>query len=435
MYLLRQYIPFLASIVAYMLIGYFVPRLEFELLMLLVIVVFANYYLIIKKFEAHFLYWFSIVFRLLFIFSTPALSDDYFRFIWDGRLLNLGENPFLNLPSFYYNSQLFSKELNSEIFNGLNSPNYFTVYPPVCQMIYFSATLFSKSILSSVVIMRLFIIFADLGVIYFGKKLLSHFRLEEKRMYWYALNPLIIIELTGNLHFEGIMLFFLLGAVYFLIQNKMVLGGVFYAFSINTKLIPLMFLPFFISILGIRKSLYLFAYIGAFTILLFAPYISKELITNFYSSIDLYFQKFEFNASLYYLFRWIGFQIYGYNIIQTLGKIFPILIFVSILALAFLRKDKQWNMIFENILFAFSIYLAFASIVHPWYISTLVLISIFTKYNYALLWSGLAFLSYWAYAHNLQENMWFIGLEYGVVFACVLWEITTKKIDKYGKVS
>jgi hypothetical protein len=51
-----------------------------------------------EKNNFNFLILISVLFRLLFFFSLPNLSQDFYRFIWDGRLILLGLNPFTNLP-------------------------------------------------------------------------------------------------------------------------------------------------------------------------------------------------------------------------------------------------------------------------------------------------------------------------------------------------
>ena len=47
--------------------------------------------------------WFVIVCALAFRFSlaglNPSLSDDLFRYMWDGRILSHGINPYSHIPS------------------------------------------------------------------------------------------------------------------------------------------------------------------------------------------------------------------------------------------------------------------------------------------------------------------------------------------------
>ena len=42
---------------------------------------------------------FAILFRLTLLFSEPGLSDDIYRYVWDGRVFANGINPFLYPPT------------------------------------------------------------------------------------------------------------------------------------------------------------------------------------------------------------------------------------------------------------------------------------------------------------------------------------------------
>jgi alpha-1,6-mannosyltransferase len=88
----------MVSAVAYYLLGYQVSRQNFPVVLLLFSLTFAAYAFLARKLPLKTGTWTGIFFRLLFLFSLPALSDDYFRFLWDGRLFAAGENPFLHLP-------------------------------------------------------------------------------------------------------------------------------------------------------------------------------------------------------------------------------------------------------------------------------------------------------------------------------------------------
>ncbi|NNL79080.1 MAG: hypothetical protein HKO67_01205, partial [Flavobacteriaceae bacterium] len=70
--------------------------------------------------------------------------------------------------------------------------------------------------------------------------------------------------------------------------------------------------------------------------------------------------------------------------------------------------------------------------VHPWYIATLLALGIFTRYRFALAWSFVVMLSYWAYSQpDFQENLILIAVQYGIVFSLFLLEIFG--VDVFGK--
>lgn len=388
----------------------------------------------LEKFNFRFLLGAAILFRLIFMFSLPNLSQDFYRFIWDGRLLLIHLNPYLYTPKELIASgnMLFSQSL--ELVNGMGrlSAGNYSNYPPLHQLFFGLAAIISgKSIVGAVVVMRVFIILADIGVFYFGRKLLKKLNLPENKIFWYLLNPFIIIELSGNLHFESIMLFFLVWALYLLHQKKWSWSAVVLACAVSVKLIPLLFLPLLFKKLGIKKAVGYYAVVAAVSFLLFLPFLTPGFVLNYTESIGLWFQKFEFNASVYYLIRWIGFQTHGYNIIGMAGKILPLFVFVFVLVLAFFRRNKTTPALLVNMLFAISVYFFFATTVHSWYLATPLLLSTFTKYKFAFVWSLVVILSYFAYSNpGFQENLWLISLEYTAVFGVLGMEIYKNEISK-----
>ncbi|WP_240462963.1 polyprenol phosphomannose-dependent alpha 1,6 mannosyltransferase MptB [Mesonia aquimarina] len=380
---------------------------------------------------------FALIFRLVFIGSLPNLSQDFYRFIWDGRLIAEGINPFLSTPKKLLEENFSAIAQTRILIDGmgsLNASNY-SNYPPVSQFVYGIAGFFAKkSILGSVVIMRLILIAADFGTLYFGKKLLKKLQLPSHRIFWFILNPFVILEFTGNLHFEGLMVFFLLSGIYFLVQKKWMFSAILIGFSISVKLLPLLILPLFFNYfrkkfkLGFVKLLGFYMLIFTTVFLTFIPFLSENLIQNYSDSVGLWFSKFEFNASVYYIIRWIGFQTVGWNIIGTVGKILPIIIFLGILGLTFFRKNYPEKKLLQNMLFAFCLYFLLSTTVHPWYLATPLLLSIFTKFRFLLLWSFLIVLSYSAYnTQEFQENMYLLALEYLLVVGFFTYELYYKR--------
>ncbi len=436
---------FIASCILYLWFAYHLTRIETTQLILLYIALFVFAYKIIKTsgFNFSLLVIFSIVFRVLFLFAIPNLSQDFYRFIWDGRLILEGLNPYLYTPDSLINSGELSIEQAQELYNGMGSlsSSHFSNYPPLNQLCFVIANLFpGQSILSAITGLRLVIIAADIGTLYFGKKLLERLNLPSNRIFWYILNPFIIIELTGNLHFEGVMIFFLMWALYLLHARKWKWAAVVLACSISIKLIPLMLLPLFFGWfnsnklndraekLGLIKLITFYTIVMATTLLLFLPFFSMEFITNYSKTVGLWFGNFEFNASIYYVARAIGYAITGYNEIAIIGKILPLISIIIILGFSFLKQNNSMSKLITSMLLALTCYLFLSTTVHPWYIATLLILSVFTNYKFPLVWSMVIVLSYLAYSNSTySENLWIISLEYVIVFSVFLWEIFIKK--------
>ncbi|MBK5212060.1 MAG: DUF2029 domain-containing protein [Flavobacteriaceae bacterium] len=438
------------SIAFYISFAFDLERSDFIKLITLYAALFFTAYLLIEKFKLNFwlLAGFGIVFRLVSIAAIPNLSQDFYRFLWDGRLLMQGVSPYLFTPDSLAATNFTvgqSTQLIDEM--GVLNATHFSNYPPINQLFFAVAALFAgKSILGSVIVLRVFIILADIGILYFGKKLLEKLNLPIKNIFWYFLNPFVIIEFTENLHFEGVMLFFFVWALYLLFKGKWFWAAVLIGISVSVKLIPFLFLPLFLkyfiskefpTALNWTVLLKFYSIIGITVLITFLPFLSSEFVEHFSSTLALWFQDFEFNASIYYVIRWIGFQVVGWNLIETVGKILPILVFLFVLGLAFFSlpaseseegKNKTPQHLITAMLFAVSFYFLLSTTVHPWYIATPLLLSVFTKYKFPIVWSFVVMLSYSAYGKDgFDENLWLVALEYIVVFGVAVWEIFLPK--------
>jgi alpha-1,6-mannosyltransferase len=400
-----------------------------------------------SKFNFWVLATFGIIIRLLFLTAIPNLSQDFYRFLWDGGLLNLGINPYVFSPDQLVNGDVAARNLTSlnaisnsktliEGMGPLNASHY-SNYAPINQLCFALVALFAKSsILGAVIGLRILMILADVGILYFGKKLLEKLKLPKRNIFWYFLNPFIIIELTGNLHFEGVMLFFLVWALYLIHKGKWFWAAVLIGISVSVKLLPLLLLPLFYKHLapkgfftkGFWKMKKFYWVIFGTIAIAFSPFLSKAFLYNFGATIGLWFQSFEFNASVYYIIRWIGFQTVGWNIIGTVGLILPLVVIFCVILLTFYRKNNTTQQLITGMLLAVSIYFLLSTTVHPWYVATPLLLSVFTKYKFPLVWSFMVFLSYAAYsAEGFSENLALVAIEYSAVIAVALWEFFQNK--------
>ncbi len=428
----------ISSILFYWNFAFNLERTDTIKLITLFLGLFFFYYKIIQLeyWNLKFLWISGILFRLPFLFAFPNLSQDFYRFIWDGELILSGINPYLFVPNSLIDHQEFLIPHASKLHEGMGelSAKHFSNYPPLSQVLFtISVFLSGKSILGSIIVMRVMIVLADIGILYFGRKLLKNLNLSPHLIFWYFLNPLILIELTGNLHFEGVMLFFFIWALYLLSINNWKWAAVIYSLSIGVKLIPILFLPLFLNYLGFKKSLGFYFIVGLSSLLLLVPFYSSDFISNYSATIGLWFSNFEFNAGLYNIIKQIAlyFDVKGYVLILSFGKFLPYLIIFMVLLFTFLRDNKKLLGVLSSMFWALTCYYLVSTTVHPWYIVFLVLLGIFTTYRFPMLWSCTIILSYWAYANaDFKENLWILAIEYSLVLAYMVYEIAGQNNKK-----
>ena len=417
-----MYSLLILSIAGYVLIGYFIERSNFELLTTVYSSLFLLSYLILKN-KRHYnfkvLLLSGVLFRFCLIFSTPALSDDFYRFFWDGRIQQLGFNPFDFTPRQFLNQN--SDAFLSQLFPYLNSPDYFSVYPQLSQILFNIVSVIGKdSLQTNLIAMKSIIFITEIGTLYLLSKLANNRKQDPSHLLIYLLNPLIIIELTGNIHLEAFMIFFFLLAVMLFDKQRFIGSATALSLSIQTKLLPILAVPFLIKKIGIKKT------IGYGLIcLLITVFISigsintSERLAHIAESLNLYYGKFEFNGGIYLFFRSIGWTVMGYNPIAILSKLMILFTLAGIL-IVYLKESDMLSGFF----WALIIYLGFAAIIHPWYLTPLVALSMFVKFRFILVWSALIPLSYISYKTlPYSENYWITGVEYLIVMGYLLWEV------------
>ncbi|MGB5237774.1 MAG: glycosyltransferase family 87 protein [Flavobacteriaceae bacterium] len=420
-----------ASTLFYFVFAYHLERSDFVRLIMLYGALFFFCFKLIQfeKWNLKFLVVTGILFRLVFLIALPGLSQDYFRFIWDGEMILQGINPYLFTPDSIMNEAVTIPANGNLLHKGMGelSSRNFSNYPPLNQIIFtVSAYLGSQKILGSVIAMRVFIILADLGILYFGRKLLKNLNKSPHLIFWYFLNPLIIIELTGNLHFEGVMFFFFVWSLFLLSKKNWWGAAILLALSIQIKLVPLIFLPLFLFYFNWKK-LILFYCVTTLTVLIVLwPFYIPEFSEHYTKTVGLWFSNFEFNAGLYNGLKQMALtlDIKPWHLIKTYGKITPFIVAIATLIFARRVKNEKLPALIVSMLWVLSIYYFLSTTVHPWYIISLVVLTLFSEYRFPLVWSAMIFLSYSAYGENrFEEQSWLLAIEYFVVFGFMIYEI------------
>ncbi len=164
--------------------------------------------------------------------APPALSDDLYRYLWDGRVLSHGLDPYARAPS---DPSLAS--LRDELWAHINHRELRTLYPPVAQLLFaicdtlaHAPTTFKLGMLGGHLL-------AIRAVALLAPKHTS------RAIVAYALNPLALSESALNGHVDVLAGAALAFAVLGLMTQRGLKTSLAIAAATGTKLVGLLLLP------------------------------------------------------------------------------------------------------------------------------------------------------------------------------------------------
>src|SRR6185369_407768 len=179
---------------------------------------------------------FAALFRLSIIFFPPYLSDDIYRYIWDGRVQAAGINPYRYIPAEEPLAQLRDENIYPHI-NRRETVR--TIYPPIAQAAFLLITRFSES----VTWMKAAMVGFEAIAIWALVALLASFGFARQRVLIYAWHPLAIWEFAGSGHADALAIAFIALALLARRKNAETLTGVLLACATCVKLFPIVLFP------------------------------------------------------------------------------------------------------------------------------------------------------------------------------------------------
>ncbi|MCH8332001.1 MAG: DUF2029 domain-containing protein, partial [Bacteroidetes bacterium] len=244
------------SLLLYFFCAYNLERAEFTTYLPTYLLLFVLYIFMVRS-ELDLKYGIiaGVCFRLILLMSIPNLSDDYFRFIWDGYLNGIGINPFQYTPTEFMAMQTETSPIVQELYNEMNSPDYYSIYPPISQFFFSLSGFFFLNIQKGVVLMRLVLIVAELLTLLLMIRSLQELKKPTWLSMLYFLNPLVILELTGNLHLEGLSIVALLAFLFYFFRKKTGMSSVAMGVAVSIKLNPLMFIPLLFRSVDLKRMM------------------------------------------------------------------------------------------------------------------------------------------------------------------------------------
>ena len=179
---------------------------------------------------------FAVLFRLSIVFAPPYLSDDIYRYVWDGRVQAAGINPYRYVPSAPELAHL----RDEVIYPKINRRDYaHTIYPPLAEVLFLLTTRVNEDVRW----MKLTMLGFEVIAVWAIAQLLTSFGLAQQRILIYAWHPLVVWEFAGSGHVDVIAIAFIALAFLALQRSKHFGAGLALACATLIKLFPLVLLP------------------------------------------------------------------------------------------------------------------------------------------------------------------------------------------------
>ncbi len=204
----------------------------------------------------------AVLLRLSLLTQTPALSDDIYRYIWDGRVQAARINPYRYIPADPHLAFL----RDAQIYPHINRRDYApTIYPPLAQVFFWAVTRVSES----VIWFKAVLLLLEGGTLWLLAQLLGALNFPRARLLVYAWNPLVLWEFSSG-HIDLLMTPLVLLALLAHCRKRSAWAGIFLGAATLVKFFPLVLLPAFYK----RRQWRLPIALGLTIALSYLPYLS-----------------------------------------------------------------------------------------------------------------------------------------------------------------
>jgi len=334
--------------------------------------------------------------RALLIPAAPTLSEDVYRYLWDGRLVAHGINPYPHAPS-----DPALERFHDELLRRLNHAQVPTIYPPAAQLLFGAAALISATPAA----WKLFLLALETALVLALYRMLKRRGMPEERLLLYYWNPLVLVESFGSGHVDLAAAAFLVISLALYEGSRHVRAGAAFSLAVLTKYVPALLIPWLVR----RRAWVLLGAAAVTSLALSAPFLGAgEAVTT---GLRIYARHWEFNSATWSLLREVVTSDLGIRrILAGAGLIAALLIAW--------RARSATGAAYACL----TSFLLLSPTVFPWYVVPAVaLLPLHPDWG-MLAFSGLVALSYLPLPAYRETGLWtlpawILWIEYGGLFA------------------
>lgn len=326
--------------------------------------------------------------RIPLLFAPPSLSDDVYRYVWEGRVLAHGGNPYTQAPADPALEDLRDRTIHPRV----NHPELATIYPPFAEAGFALVAAVSPTVLA----MKLWVVLHDLLLIAVLLALVRQAGGPPLAVAAYAWNPLPIVEYAGSGHNDPTAMLWL-AVAWWLVRRRPVASALALGAGVLVKLAPLIALPLFVVRWPWR------ARIAALTVLAAGLGAFWALTRHADSGLTAYWSRWRNNELIFHVLeRGLGFE--------------P----ARLAALGLVAGAVAWTLwrargVLAGSRIVLRVATVVAPVVHPWYLGWVLMAEPFRPSAPWLLLSLTAVLNYGVFATPAEGRAFHLPLGWRVV--------------------
>jgi len=225
----------------------------------------------------------ALAVRVGLLAAAPRLSEDIYRYMWDGWVARNGVNPFALAPD-----AVGLAGLRTDWWHLINHPEVSTIYPPAAQVLFLALA----AVGPAWIVFKLAWVAADLAVAWLLVRLAEGEDARRRAAVLWLWSPLVLVEVAWSGHFEPVGIAVMLLAVW-LVESRPRAAGSALGLAASLKFAPLAALPTLWRRAGARAA----ALAIAVPSLLYLPYLRGG--DRLFVGLRTYADIWEFNAGVF----------------------------------------------------------------------------------------------------------------------------------------
>ena len=345
----------------------------------------------------------AVVWRVAMVPSAPLVSDDAYRYVWDGRVQRFGLNPYRSAPD-----DPALEYLHIEVTRRIDptSAALPTIYPPVAELFFRSVTAVHESVTAIVIA----VLVCDLLTMLVLWRWLATTRRSPWWVIAYAWHPLVAVEGAGGGHIDIVGTFLVVVAGFALSRRRGLLATSALAAAFAVKFLPAVLVPLLWRRVSLRDA---FGGVGLI-VLAYLPFLDMSL-TLPVGSLGAYTESWRFNGPIFALLEpWLG-----------VTGVLALAVGAGVAVAAIARRVTSVD---DPAAWAWPLAasLLVMPAVYPWYLVWLTPF-LTTRATWPLVaWTIASMLTYVVWSSELAGTGWVlpgwvVPVEYGLVAAVGLW--------------